>query len=884
MPGGMASTGNQMARKLAIMFTDVKGSSKFYKDCGDVAGRLTMHKLNDMLFPIIRSRQGTIVKTIGDSIMAWFPEASGALEAALTMQQTLQAYNQDQPEEKQLLVRIAMNYGYGIIENQDVFGDMINIAGKMVGCCDARQIIISDMFYEEIKNVPDITVVPFSTAEPTDQLNSIKMFTVKWGAGALEDPSGSRYLMSFRLDKRDAGDEAAISVETLLPYIKQGAEKVVQQTPSEINAVFHTLPACLTTAENVKKFIVKQSSGKSDQGVDFKVGLHAVDAGTYASQSESMLFLAAVAARDSGDEGEIIITDLFFNKLDATLQQSCAEKPGAEQSAQRLYSIDPASRQSTSQQPAFLMPANAVNKSGKICFYCGISSHITGACPSKLVQNPTNYLEKLAYIPFSAIKKVFSERIHDIIKPLKSGKAEERFDTLMNDTSHDLFAQAFFSFYEVSTLFQLRTIKKMFLDSSESEHQRGKAGAVMMGIDCMRVSRFDEASEWFQKGIQENPNDHRPHIGLGILSVEQSKPELAFSSFRRAFEVVENQKEKAYIQLLCARVYEIMKDLYNAEEEVKRVLKEIPDWEPALYYYAGLLVKKGKYGKALDTLKDLFEHNPSVYLKTFFNPQLYDIQQKVLAAFEPTLKSMRDASQDSYAAMKKEMSTFSQWLTKDDEGYTKACELFEKATGYHTDECMAGLITLPRMELQIKGLFERAVLARRKNLFKQLGSYTQTIEAYARYVKTYSYRRFITQNDLAGLAANEALLKDAKRSIEVITGANFKKAQELLEKVQAAAEAVAAQQGRLDLIKTLLFIAECSVKMLGFFAVSAGIATVVGTLLLTSIQGITGSLGDDGAGGFVEKLRYGFWIGLITGGIITAVWVKVNFKKWYRRL
>jgi class 3 adenylate cyclase len=52
----------ELAKKVAILFTDVKGSSAFYKTHGNLAGRIMIQKLNDMLFPIVTAYKGLLSK------------------------------------------------------------------------------------------------------------------------------------------------------------------------------------------------------------------------------------------------------------------------------------------------------------------------------------------------------------------------------------------------------------------------------------------------------------------------------------------------------------------------------------------------------------------------------------------------------------------------------------------------------------------------------------------------------------------------------------------------------------------------------------------------------------------------------------------------------
>ena len=158
----------------------MKGSTTFYKKHGNLAGRIMVQKLNDMLFPIIRKNKGVIVKTIGDSIMAYFTSPDEALWATIKIQKKLKTYNSESTAEERLLIRTVLNYGHGIIEENDVFGDVVNIAGKLIPSCEAQQIIISESLYGKTKDSENITFTPYRIKEAKKELQGLKTFQVDW--------------------------------------------------------------------------------------------------------------------------------------------------------------------------------------------------------------------------------------------------------------------------------------------------------------------------------------------------------------------------------------------------------------------------------------------------------------------------------------------------------------------------------------------------------------------------------------------------------------------------------------------------------------------------------------------------------------------------------
>ena len=84
---------------------------------------------------------GRIIKTIGDEMMATFPDADGAAEAAAEMQERIAALA---PRERvRLAMRVGFHFGAAIDTGDDVFGDSVNVAARMVAFAKGEQVILS---------------------------------------------------------------------------------------------------------------------------------------------------------------------------------------------------------------------------------------------------------------------------------------------------------------------------------------------------------------------------------------------------------------------------------------------------------------------------------------------------------------------------------------------------------------------------------------------------------------------------------------------------------------------------------------------------------------------------------------------------------------------
>ncbi len=126
-----------------ILFSDIVGITSYFDRFGDVRGRTHLETHNNLLFPVIEHNDGTVVKTIGDAIMASFHTADAGVNAAVEMQQALLAYNSTAAPDDQIVIRIGLHSGEAIVEQQDVFGNTVNVAARIAARADGGQILVS---------------------------------------------------------------------------------------------------------------------------------------------------------------------------------------------------------------------------------------------------------------------------------------------------------------------------------------------------------------------------------------------------------------------------------------------------------------------------------------------------------------------------------------------------------------------------------------------------------------------------------------------------------------------------------------------------------------------------------------------------------------------
>src|SRR2546426_6953977 len=116
--------------KLTVLFTDVVGSTGYFDRYGDTAGLLLLHRHDHLVITAVEEFQGIVIKTIGDSVMAEFPEPQLAVLAGIEIQRCLFEHNQSRAESERLQVRAGINSGVGFRRGKDLFGDAVNVAAR----------------------------------------------------------------------------------------------------------------------------------------------------------------------------------------------------------------------------------------------------------------------------------------------------------------------------------------------------------------------------------------------------------------------------------------------------------------------------------------------------------------------------------------------------------------------------------------------------------------------------------------------------------------------------------------------------------------------------------------------------------------------------------
>ena len=168
-------------RLAAIMFADIVGYSRMMSLDEDRTLSI-LEDFEEICPPIIDSFKGKIIKKSGDEIFCEFSSAKNAVDAAMNIQTSLSEYNDSQPKDFRLMVRIGIHIG-DIVKKADgdVFGDGVNVASRIQPLASPGGICISSSVQDALRGHPKYDIVKRGEHEIKNILDKYSIFQITTG-------------------------------------------------------------------------------------------------------------------------------------------------------------------------------------------------------------------------------------------------------------------------------------------------------------------------------------------------------------------------------------------------------------------------------------------------------------------------------------------------------------------------------------------------------------------------------------------------------------------------------------------------------------------------------------------------------------------------------
>src|SRR5215469_13938238 len=185
--------GLPMERRLAaILAADVVGYSALME--ADEAG--TFERLRagrkDLFEPEIATHHGRIFKLMGDGLLAEFGSVVDAVECAVTLQRGMAERNASVAEDKRVYVRMGVNLGDIIVEDDDRHGEGVNIAARLQQLAEPGGICVSRTVYNHVKNKLALAFKPMGEHQVKNIAEALGVYRVILGPSVRASPAAAR--------------------------------------------------------------------------------------------------------------------------------------------------------------------------------------------------------------------------------------------------------------------------------------------------------------------------------------------------------------------------------------------------------------------------------------------------------------------------------------------------------------------------------------------------------------------------------------------------------------------------------------------------------------------------------------------------------------------
>jgi class 3 adenylate cyclase len=162
-----------------VLFTDVENHTAMMQRLGDASGREVLREHERRTREALKAHGGTEVKAMGDGFMASFGSAQKALECAVALQE---AFAESDCAGEAVRVRIGLNAGEPIAEDNDLFGASVIMAARAAAKAEGGQILVTNVVRELVAG-KGFLFADAGAFELRGFEDPVKLYLLRWDAG-----------------------------------------------------------------------------------------------------------------------------------------------------------------------------------------------------------------------------------------------------------------------------------------------------------------------------------------------------------------------------------------------------------------------------------------------------------------------------------------------------------------------------------------------------------------------------------------------------------------------------------------------------------------------------------------------------------------------------
>ncbi|OPY77470.1 MAG: Adenylate and Guanylate cyclase catalytic domain protein [Syntrophorhabdus sp. PtaU1.Bin058] len=729
-------------KDIAVLFTDVVGSTKYFKIYGDMDGREMLRQHQNLASSVIDEYKGKLIKAIGDSVMASFAGPSEALRAAIKMQRIFSAYNDNAAGEHRIHIRIGVHFGKVIVEEKDIYGDVVNVASKLTNLANGDEIYISKEIYERAQDIPGIHFELVNLWNAKDAPSGLTMYKAVWENAIIAEPVLKTFIHVHPLPDIGETDfsriwENFIGNLDAEDAIAKGYEEEYILPDRSLSLVANDSIYAISTAESILAHLGSITEKDAPSPVPVQVIIYKLlhTEGNMPALTDievkwdgispGGIYVSPEVRLDIKDEGDIFV-----------------EPSTAEETQETLYRIyrKNISQETTEEQQvpvqAFLYQMTLMDGTYASCYYCGNRRHYPSDCPSKNIPGKTSAISQLGYLSLSTINDLF---LRYATASLASSDNGSLYDAATE--------QAYLAFYELKRIFQLPFFRIIWNNPANRwERVKQSAGQSEGGIvwliqDSLRVSDHARAQSLLEQALDTFPDDYKVYCLLGYLNIEQNDLSPAKEHFKKAYTYAKTKPQRIFVLFQLARLYSLLNNPQKAHEKINNILVIDHGCTEAIYQDIIWKLQQKKEKAAIQQLAGLVRENRDYYTIALIDPEMEPYKAIVVPKLGAMFNKAKDAAQsrfeDACTILKNTKELLSQMKLAETESLHAKVEELMKSDSYF------GYLDAVRYSDSIVTACENSLKEQKKDLSGIIDQLLQRLERALNFVKRYRYRQFV---------------------------------------------------------------------------------------------------------------------------------------------
>ena len=168
---------------IAVVYADMAGYSRLI-GLDDLGTLERLRALRSALIdPAIDEYGGKIVQTGGDSLLIVFDSIDGAVQCVVKVQRQVPDYDGDQPADRAIRFRVAINVGDVIAEGTDFHGEAVNVAARLQSECPAGGVCVTRAVRDHVHDRLDLAFEPLGMLNLKNIARPVEAFVVRLDTG-----------------------------------------------------------------------------------------------------------------------------------------------------------------------------------------------------------------------------------------------------------------------------------------------------------------------------------------------------------------------------------------------------------------------------------------------------------------------------------------------------------------------------------------------------------------------------------------------------------------------------------------------------------------------------------------------------------------------------